>query len=135
MPPPIMMTREVTTDPSALEKKNVGRRKRPPHQSMWDRRFRLSTMHCLSASLHHVGEGSREGRRAVQALGPRQRHAPMRRVRAEQHIDIVQNFHVIAYKSDGCDHHFAHALQRVAIEARFYGRSQPVAAAHPLTLV
>src|ERR1035441_6797771 len=110
MPPPIMTTRVIGSAP--------GQARRP----------------VLQTSLYHFGEGSREGGRAVQALGPGQRDASLRRVLPEQHIDVVQNFHVIADETDGRNHHFAYAFGRVAIQAGFHGWPQPVAAAQPLTL-
>ena len=59
----------------------------------------------------------------------------LRCVSAEEHIDIVQNFHVIADEADRRDDYFVHTLRRVSVEARFHGGAQPCAAAHPLTLV
>src|ERR1035437_997605 len=127
MPPPMMTTRGIRTVPRCAQKTM------PPRMGAWQpERLRYA------ASLHHLSQGSRKCGRAVQTFGARQRDASLGRIAAEQYVDIVQDFHVIAHEADGCDHHFAHAFGGVAVEAGFHGwpqpRTQRRTAAHPLAL-
>src|SRR5690349_8537417 len=87
------------------------------------------------ATLSHFPQGSDELRRIVQRFGTAEGDAPLSGVPAEEDVNIVQDFHVVADKPDRVDYHVANSRGGIAVEHRLYRRAQPLVSRHPLALV
>src|SRR6185437_6942738 len=93
-----------------------------------------SAMWQNQARSSDIGDGLQQSGRSVQRLGAPQAHPQLCRKFTENNVDVVQNFNVIAEKTDGLNQYTTVALCFELSNGVLNRRTKPRTSRHSLAL-